>query len=342
VAKSEIMGEKLRFAVIGCGRIGTRRINALKKLDAEVAYIVDTVEPHVARLAREVGCDYSTGFHEAVKRNDVDCVIVATPNKFHAPITIEALKNRKHVLCEKPLARNPWEARAMVEAALKNGVFLKTGSNLRYFSNVRKAKELFDARAIGEPLFMRGWIGHDIMKWTGYRSGEPKPWFLDKDLMGGGTLLDNGVHILDLFRWFLGDFKSCFGYAQTLRLPIEAEDNGWGLFKAEDGRTAFVQCSWMEWSGYMYMEIYGTDGCVYVDNRRNLSKTVLGDREGTQQIFDYSTEPPRSYEVELKDYIQAIKEGQQPLASGYDGMKAVEMVHGIYESSRTGRIVDLT
>jgi predicted dehydrogenase len=335
------MGDKLGFAVIGCGRIGKRRINALRKLDAKVVCIVDTVEKNVAKLAPELGCEHYTDFHKAVKRDDVDCVIVATPNKFHAPITIDALKNRKHVFCEKPLARNSWEARAMVSATSKNKVFLKTGSNLRYFSNVRKAKELLDKHAIGEPLFMRGWIGHDMMKWAGYKGRGPKPWFLDRDLMGGGTLLDNGVHILDLFRWFFGDFKQCFGYAQTLHLPIEAEDNAWGLFKAEDGRTAFIQCSWTEWSGYMYMEIYGTEGCIYVDNRRNLSKTVFGKPDGTQQVFDYSTEPPKSYELELKDYIQAIKGGRQPLASGYDGMKAIEMVQAVYESSKTGRIVNL-
>jgi predicted dehydrogenase len=331
----------LNFAIIGCGRIGTRRINALKKIGAEVKCVVDP-QAHAVKLAEELGCDHYRDYHEAIKRNDVDCVIVATPNKFHAPITIEAFKHKKHVFCEKPLARNLEEAKAMVETANESGYFLKTGSNLRYFSNVWKAKELFDAGKIGEPLFIRGWIGHDILRWIGYKGGElPKSWFLDPELIGGGTFLDNGVHILDLFRWFFGDFNRCFGRVETLHIPIKLEDNGWGLYQGKNGKTAFLQCSWTEWASYMYMELYGTEGSIYIDNRRNTSKTTYSDREGIQQVFDYSTEPPKSYELELRDYIAAVEAGRQPLASGFDGMKAVGMVHAVYESSKIGRFVDI-
>jgi predicted dehydrogenase len=338
------MSDELRFAVVGCGAFGARRVNALGKIGAPLTCIADTNEELVKNLAGEVGCDYHTDYREAVKRKDVDCVIVPTPNKFHAPISIEALSNKKHVICEKPLARTPQEARDMVDAAKENGVFLKTGSNLRYFSNVRKAKELLDDGAIGDSLFIRGWIGHDGQKVL-------HKWNTDKEMAGGGTLLDNGAHILDLFRWFFGDFAECVGYTQTLHMPIEVEDNGVGLFRKEDGKTGLIQSSWTEWSGYMYMEVYGSKGSIVIDNRGErigntgkwliTSNTIHTTKEGVRQVFDYSNEPPQSYELELKDFIQAVKDGRQPLASGYDGMKVVEMVHGIYESSKTGRPVKL-
>ncbi len=328
------MADKLGFAVVGCGGFGTRRINALKKIGARLVCLVDTDKERVTKLAHEAGCEYHVDYKDAVKRNDIDCFIIATPNKFHAPISIAALEHGKHVICEKPLARTPEEARAMVQAAQKNKVFLKTGSNLRYFSNVKKAKELLEKKTIGDPLFIRGWIGHD---------GERvlHAWNAKKDLAGGGTMLDNGAHILDLFRWFLGDFSECFGYVKTLLMPIEVEDNGMGLFKAKDGRMAFIQSSWTEWSGYMYMEIYGSDGCLFVDNRLGTSKTIHGDRREVRHVYDYSTEPPRSYELELEDFIDSVKNGKQPMASGHDGMKVIEMVHGVYESAKTGRIVKL-
>jgi len=329
------MVDKLGFAVVGCGGFGTRRINALKKIGARLVCLADTDEKRVTKLAHEAGCEYHIDYKDAVKRNDVDCIVVATPNKFHAPISIAALEHGKHVICEKPLARTPDEARAMVDAAQKNKVFLKTGSNLRYFSNVKKAKELLEKKTIGDPLFIRGWIGHD---------GERvlHSWNVKKDLAGGGTFLDNGAHILDLFRWFMGDFSECFGYVKTLLMPIEVEDNGMGLFKRGDGKMAFIQSSWTEWSGYMYMEIYGSEGCLFVDNRLGTSKTTHGDRKEIRHVYDYSTEPPRSYELELEDFIDSVKKGKQPMASGYDGMKVIEMVQGIYDSSKTGRVVKLS
>lgn len=335
---------KLKFAVVGCGGFGSRRVNALRQVNAKISCLVDLDEKHVSKLAGEVGCEYSTDYSKAVRRDDVDCVVVATPNKFHAPITIAALEAGKHVICEKPLARTVEEASAMVEAAKRNKVFLKTGSNLRYFSNVKKAKELVGSGAIGEPLFVRGWIGHDGQKIL-------HAWNVNREMAGGGTLLDNGAHILDLFRWFVGDFSDCFGHVRTLCMPIEVEDNGMGLFRSKDGKMAFIQSSWTEWSGYMYMEVYGSEGSVIIDNRgeriANTSKwltsseTIYTKKDGTRQVFDYSTEPPQSYALELRDFIDHVERGEQPLASGHDGMKVVEMVQGIYDSSRTGRIVKL-
>jgi predicted dehydrogenase len=335
---------ELSFAVVGCGGFGSRRVNALRKIGAKIGCLVDIDEKLVSNLAREVGCEYYTDYREAVKKDDLDCVVVATPNKFHAPITIAALGAGKHVICEKPLARNPEEARAMVEAAKRNKVFLKTGSNLRHFSNVRKAKELIDGKAIGKPLFVRGWIGHDGKRVL-------HAWNVERDMAGGGTMLDNGAHILDLFRWFMGDFSECFGKVATLHMPIEVEDNGMGIFRAEDGRMAFIQSSWTEWSGYMYMEVYGSEGSVIIDNRGEkvvntgkwvvTSNTIYTAKDGSRQVFDYSAEPPMSYELELRDFIRCVEEGHQPMATGYDGMKVVEMVNAIYESSKTGRVVKL-
>jgi len=335
---------KLGFTVVGCGGFGSRRVNALKKMGEKIPFLVDANEKIVSTMAKEIGCGYYTDYLEAVKRDDVDCFIVATPNKFHAPIAIAALEAGKHVICEKPLARNPKEAHAMVEAAKKNKVFLKTGSNLRYFSNVKKAKELVDGKVIGKPLFARGWIGHDGKKVL-------HSWNSKLDLAGGGTMLDNGAHILDLFRWFLGDFSDCLGHVHTLQAPIEVEDNGMGIFRTKEGNMAFVQASWTEWSGYMYLEIYGSEGSVIIDNRgeklvdtgkwRVTSNTMLTTKDGARQVFDYSAEQPQSYELELQDFINCVEKGKQPTASGHDGMKVVEMVNAIYESSKTGRIVKL-
>ncbi len=327
------MSAKRGFAVIGCGRMGMRRIGLIRNCSqAELRCIEDSSHEIAKKAGEQVGCEYCTGWESAVSRPDVDCVVVSVPNKFHRDIVIAALEAGKHVFCEKPLARNPVEAREMVEAAERSGRFLKTGSNLRFFPSVLKAKELLDVGEIGDALFARGWIGH-----SGWQIGT---WYSDHEVVGGGTLLDNGCHLLDIYRWFLGEVESCVGFASTAVWPIAPlEDNAMALFKFTGGRTAFLQSSWTEWAGYMYLEVYGTQGLIRIDNRGQDCITTLCRKQGESVVFDYSKEPPKSYILEFDDYMNCIAAGRQPLPSGFDGLRAVQMAHAVYESARLGKEV---
>lgn len=327
---------KTGFAVIGCGRMGRRRAKTVREHpDAELICVSDVEEKVSRKLAEEQKCDYYDDFEKAIMRKEVDCVIVCVPNKYHLLVARRVLEEGKHVFCEKPLARTPEEAIALVEAASKNGVFLKTGSNLRYFPSVQKARELLDQKALGELLFLRGWIGNsgDHLK---------NSWFREPELSGGGTFLDNGCHLLDLTRWFLGEVVECKGSVATMYWDIEPlEDNGFGIFETFNHQSAFVQSSWTEWADYMYMEIYGVKGYLWIENRNTLCRTMLGDRKRSRQLFDYSLLPPSSYDVEFREYMAALQRGEQPLPSGFDGLRAVQMVHGVYESSKKGTSVKI-
>jgi len=296
--------------------------------------VVDVNEQEARAAADKYGCSYYLRYEEILPREDIDCIVVSVPNKWHKETVVAALDSKKHVFCEKPLARNPEEAEAMVDVAIRNGVTLKTGSNLRFFPSVLKARQLLDERAIGELLFLRSWIGHG--GWVQDR------WSAQPEIAGGGTFLDNGCHVLDIARWFLGEVKGCVGMIQTNLWPVEPlEDNGFGIFETVDGKTAMIHASWTEWAGYMYMEIYGSEGYVQIDNRGRTCKTVLGRRGGGEEVFDFSSLPPSSYEKEFKHYVDAILRGEQPLPSGYDGLRAVQMAWGVYESARTGRKIEL-
>jgi predicted dehydrogenase len=300
---------------------------------ARLMCVADVNEEDARGIASEHGVPHFASYKEVVAQLDVDCVVVAVPNKWHSDAVVASLEAGKHVFCEKPLARNPDEARAMVAAAGRTGKTLKTGSNLRFFPSVLKAKELLDARAIGDLLFLRSWIGHD--GWAQRR------WFADPEVSGGGTFLDNGCHVLDIARWFMGEVRSCTGAVQTSLWPVHPlEDNGFGIFEMAGG-TATIQASWTEWAGYMYMEVYGKDGFIRIDNRGATCLTALGDRSGKEVVFDFSSQPADSYQREMDDYVSAIHDGRQPLPSGSDGMRAVEMASSVYESARTGRRVHL-
>jgi predicted dehydrogenase len=329
------MNRKLKFAVVGCGRMGLRRISLIKNHPkAELRYVEDCDEEVVRKVSREAGCEYFSGWEKLVSCSDIDCVVVSVPNKFHRDICIAALEAGKHVFCEKPLARNPVEAQEMVEAAQRSHCFLKVGSNLRYFPSILKAKELLDANQLGEVLFARGWIGH-----SGWQVGT---WYTNTEMVGGGTLLDNGCHLLDLYRWFLGEVKSCVGFTTTSLWPITPlEENAMALFRFSNNRIAFLQSSWTEWAGYMYLEIYGTQGILRIDNRGQSCVTTLSNREGQNKVFDYSQETPKSYVLEFDDYVNAIIDNRQPLPSGLDGLRAVQMAHAVYQSARLGREIEI-
>ncbi|MFB6197396.1 MAG: Gfo/Idh/MocA family protein, partial [Halobacteriaceae archaeon] len=293
----------------------------------------DVDEELAAETGDEYDVPYTTDYRDIVSA-DIDCVVISVPNKFHNTIGVEAMESGKHVFCEKPLARNPEEGQEMVEAAAENDVTLKVGSNLRYFESVRKAKELLDESAIGDILFLRAWIGND---------GEQlkDSWFADEELSGGGTFLDNGCHVLDISRWFLGEVKEGTGYVSTLHHPIDVEDNGFGLFQFDGGQTVSIQSSWTEWDDYMYMEIYGSDGSIKVDARMPNSKVTLSRTNGYRKVFDFSKLSPQSYDMEFDTHMQTLLDQREPEPSGFDGLRAVEMAHGIYEAAEEGRTVDL-
>lgn len=325
----------MRVVVIGCGGIGVRRGAAVQAIEGfSLVTGVDTAEQAARSFGERFGCEWGTDWEAAVRRDDVDMVVVATANNAHAPVSIAALRAGKHVLCEKPLARNPAECAAMVTAARETGRRLKTGFNHRYSNQTWKAWELYSDGAIGSIIMARGRTGH------GQGEALSKRWFGNFELSGGGTFLDNGVHLLDLSRWFMGDFVEAKGYVTT-HLPAlgRCEDNGFGIYKTADGRICQLQSSWTQWRGYLLLEIFGDRGSLHI-NYDDQTCTLI--RRGAEaSTWQFAGVPDRSWELELRELESAAREGREPLASGYDGWQAVRMAYAVYESSETGAAVAL-
>jgi predicted dehydrogenase len=187
----------LRIGIIGYGLIGRRRAAVARQAGHRVVAVVDLDAAKAAAVAQESGARPFSDWRRLVERVDIDAVVVATFNAALAPVTIASLESGKHVLCEKPLGRNFAEAEQMVAAAGKTGRILKTGFNHRHHPAVWKARELVRQGAIGPLMFIRAVYGH------GGPPGYEKEWRADANLSGGGELLDQGVHILDLCRWFM-------------------------------------------------------------------------------------------------------------------------------------------
>ena len=301
--------------------------------------LVATADVDLARardLAGSVpGAVATDDWRQVVARPDVDIVIVATTNNVLAEITLAAVRVGKHVLVEKPAARRAGELDPVIAAVRETRARVHVGFNHRYHPALRKARELFEAGALGEVMFLRGRYGH------GGRIGYEKEWRANPELSGGGELLDQGVHLIDLARWFLGDFVEVDGFAHTYYWNMPVDDNGFLLLKTTDCRVAFLHVSCTEWKNLFSLEIYGRQAKLHAEG--------LGGSYGLERLAYYrmlpEMGPPEttvweypmgdtSWEVEFAEFVDDIRLGREPAASLQDAQAALRIVERVYEVSK--------
>jgi predicted dehydrogenase len=327
---------RIRVAVVGAGKFGAKRAMAIAKNPAsEIRVVADKVLDSARTLAANVGCEHSINWEETVARKDVDAVVVATSTQFLSEVTLAALVAGKHVLCEKPFARTAAEAQISADEAAKRGLLLKVGYNHRYHPAIAKAHELFKQGVVGEIQFLRCLYGH------GGRQGYEREWRANPKLSGGGQLLDQGVHALDLFRWFLGEFVEVKAFNTTSYWPIApAEDNVFALLRTKQGQVATLHASWTNWKNVFAFDIFGENGFLSVTGlggHYGPERLCLGLRHNIgakpqEQWFEYEG-PDESLGEEWSDFLDCIATGRQPASSGEESLRTLQLVQAIYQAS---------
>lgn len=326
------MAESLRVAIIGCGLIGQKRARSLG-----TARLVVCADPAVERaraLAASAGGVATDSWREAVNQKDVDVVIVSTTNDALAEVTLAAVEAGKHVLVEKPAARTVRELSPVIEAARGKGSLVRVGFNHRYHPGLRKARELCDAGAVGELMFVRARYGH------GGRPGYEREWRANPALSGGGELIDQGVHLIDLARWFLGDLTEVTGFAHTYYWDMPVEDNAFLLLRTCRQQAAFLHVSCTEWKNLFSFEIHGRLGKLHVEG--------LGGSYGVERLAYYrmlpQMGPPEttiweypmpddSWQLEFGEFLEDIRLNREPAASLEDAAATLHIVEKIYRES---------
>lgn len=337
----------LRVAIAGAGTIGTRRARVLLESGgAELVAIADASAERRELARREFGVRVCERWEDVVRDEAVEAVIVATTNDALAPITAAALERGRHVLCEKPAGRSVEEARRMAEAAERGGGLLAFGFNHRHTDGMVKALAIVRAGGAGTPLVVRARYGH------GARPGFEREWRADPARAGGGELLDQGVHLIDLARLALGDVARASGLVRTLSWPIEPlEDNAFALLEHGAGGVTQFHVSLTQWKNLFSFEIYGDQGSVTVEGLGGSygPERVVWHRRRPQsgppleESFEFD-EPLGSWRREWRGFLAAVSgapvpAGAVPIATAADGIAVMETVAALYASARSGGAV---
>jgi predicted dehydrogenase len=326
----------LRFAVVGCGLIGRKRASALAKMPGvKLRYACDLEPARAAELAgQSAGCEPSTSFESVVSSTDTDAVIVATLNAALFPIASAAAMAGKHVLIEKPGAINSGELTRLAEVAARTGSRIRIGYNHRFHPGIQKARQIFDSGVLGPLMFLRARYGH------GGRKGYDREWRADPVLSGGGELIDQGVHLIDLASWFMGEISSVSGHAATYFWDMKVDDNAFLSLRTKAGQTAWLHASCTEWKNLFSLEIYGRDGKVAVDG--------LGGSYGIEKVTYYKMLPEMgppettfweypcgddSWKLETEAFVDDILSSRQPSPGLPEGIRTLEIVEAVYKSS---------
>ena len=326
----------LDFAIIGCGLVGRKRFAGFGKNNLAVACDVDLARAEAMIDAAGHGRATSS-IKEALAEPNVDAVIVATFNASLAEIALAALKANKHVLIEKPVATKANEVEPLLREAERRKLTVRVGYNHRYHPALQKAREIFETGALGELMFVRARYGH------GGRVGYDKEWRADPKLSGGGELIDQGVHLIDLSRWFLGDFETVQGHLTTYFWKMPSDDNAFLSLRTSRGQTAWLHVSCTEWKNLFSFEIYGRHGKLQIDG--------LGGSYGTERLTYHRMLPgmgppetstwefpgeDQSWVIEMGEFIRDVSESRPPSPGLADAKAILEIVDRLHALKRTG------
>jgi len=336
---------KLRIGVIGCGSIAKYRHlpeYAANKA-VEIVAVCDIVEERVNEIAKVYQAKAYTDYKELLASEQLDAISVCLPNYLHAPVSIDALNNGLHVLCEKPMATSQEEADAMIEAAKKNGKKLMIGHNQRFVRSHQLAKQLIESGAIGKIYSFRTAFGHPGPE--GWSVDGRESWFFEKEKAYIGAMGDLGVHKTDLIRYLLGEEITEVGaFIETsAKGNTDVDDNAVCALKTESGIIGTLAASW----SYTAKEdnstiIYGEKAILRLEDNPTYSLVV---QYTDGEVVNYELGKIQSNEEGgqntshvIDHFVSSIVEDKEPLITGEEGMKSLAVILAAIKSNETKTI----
>ncbi len=351
----KIEKDKVYFGIVGCGAIANMHAKAIKEIEgAELKAVADINIDNTKKFAERYGVkDYYGDYRDLLKDETIDIVNICTPSGLREEIVIDSARVGKHIIVEKPVEVTLEKIDRMIAECEKHNVALAGIFNYRYNKNY---KIVYDAIQRGR--FGRLILGDVYVKW--YRdkeyytsSGWRGTWKFD----GGGALMNQSIHFVDLLQWYMGQVESIKAYTtQAVHTYIETEDIGMGILRFKNGALGVIEGSTATYPGlYDRIEIHGENGSVLIENSRIVRwefkdtepiDVEIRENKGIENFNLGSSRDPMEipyepHKREIEDIINSLKEGKNPPIDGYEARKAVEIILAIYKASRVDGEVKL-
>lgn len=341
-----VLPKPLKFAVVGAGVIAQLRKRALDATAfGEFVGVFDINEQRAKEMAGDKKAYAS--LEDLLADKEVDAVIVSTPPDLHEQISVDAMRAGKHVLVEKPMAPSTEACVRMMECADAEGKLLTCGFNHRYFPAVQDVRKAIMSGTIGKLNFVRGYAAH-----AGLEEFKAE-WMYSKSVMGGGALMDVGIHMIDLVQHLMAPIKTVYGRVSNDIWQLDgAEDNAFAIMTDENGVNGQLTASWDEWLGYrFYVEAYGDKGMARAFYAPMTSTIVTQDKPGgkrtkkvnrylpiavKEKLMGWQTTTSKALQEEIEDFVR-LADGQTPvgsIATAEAGMRSIQMAHTIYDSTK--------
>jgi predicted dehydrogenase len=326
----------INVGIVGLGKMGQIRWKALT--DTGRGRVCAVADPDPALLAGVTADRRSAIAEDVIDDPAVEAVFICTPNYLNQPLTIRALQQGKHVFCEKPPAFNALEVEAVIRAERSSGRKLMYGFNHRHHASIRKTKELVDSGAYGRILWMRGRYGKSVDE-AFYQN-----WRSKRALAGGGIMLDQGIHMLDLFLMLAGDFEEVHAFVSNLYWKLDVEDNVFATFRNRNGVVASLHSTMTHWRHLFSLEIFLEHGYIVINGLLTPSGTygaeamTIAKNRTTAPAATWSDESHMTFDVdhswanEVEHFADAIeRDTAVGVGSSQDALKLMRLVDRIYQ-----------
>ena len=336
----------VKFALIGCGRISPNHLDAIKNApNAELVAVCDIIEEKAKKVALENGLDkWYTDMEEMLEKEQIDVCCILTPSGMHSDHACIVAKHKVNVLCEKPLDVSKEKMQKMIDCCKENGVMLGAIFQRRTFESAIATKEAIESGKLGKVTMADASLKY-YRDQEYYDSGEWRAtWALD----GGGALMNQGVHGIDMLAWMMGGIESVYAKCEKLVWDIEVEDTAVALVKFKNGAIGVIQGATTAYPGLdTIFSIHGSEGSIsfgdegfYYWKMKN-PENKMPHTEGSMGGVNCQYANTNCHLYQIEDMANAVLENRDPMITGEEAKKSVEIILAIYESSRTGKEIYL-
>lgn len=339
------MSKTVNIAILGSGLIGSIHAAAISEVpNANLTVVIDAFEDRAQELAQQYGAAAEKDLAEALKRDDIDAVHVCTPSGTHAKLGTMAAEAGKHVLVEKPIDINLPAANRLVKASEDNNVKVGVIFQKRFTEPAQRIHQAVSSGDIGRLIECDAYV-----KW--YREPDyyaKSVWHGTWNMDGGGALINQGIHMVDLLKWIGGPVKSVFAKRRTALHQIEVEDLIDAVVEFENGALGVIQGSTAMYPGFPErLDVHGTKGSAVIEGSQLAEWAIQGQQgESVNEVLPTGHSDPgaighKGHVPVIADFVNAIIENRQPMVSARDGLETLELVMAAYMSAQEGKEVTL-